>query len=148
MYPASVPRLLNILLRKPRGEVRKKFKKSGTHKGRASFARCPNLAAPLREGLIAYCGIGILSPDSMKYSDFKSPTKPRIAAIHFVLISWPDGSNWDSSSTNAVSFSSACTTKHFPSPRCASATKIVRPHESTVATQPQLQPALLRLFSD
>jgi hypothetical protein len=28
---------------------------------------------------------------------------------------------------------------------CASATKIVRPPESTVETQPQLQPALLRL---
>jgi hypothetical protein len=33
----------------------------------------------------------------------------------------------------------------LPSSRCASATKIVRPLESTVATQPQLQPALLRL---
>src|SRR4026208_798294 len=30
----------------------------------------------------------------------------------------------------AVNFSSACTTKRFPSPRCASATKIVRPLES------------------
>jgi hypothetical protein len=51
----------------------------------------------------------------------------------------------DSSSTKAVSFSSACTTKRFPSSRCASATKIVRRLKSTVATQPQLQPALLRL---
>src|SRR5260370_25893087 len=33
----------------------------------------------------------------------------------------------------------------FPSPRCASATKIVRPLESTAGRQPQLQPALLRL---
>jgi hypothetical protein len=32
-----------------------------------------------------------------------------------------------------------------PSPRCASATKVIRPRKSTVATQPQLQPALLRL---
>jgi hypothetical protein len=46
---------------------------------------------------------------------------------------------------NAVSFSSARTTKRFPSSRCASAMKIVRPVASTVATQPQLQPALLRL---
>ena len=53
----------------------------------------------------------------------------------------------DSSSTNAVSFSSVRTTKRFPSSRCASATKIVRPRESTVATQPQLQPALLRLLA-
>src|SRR4029077_8140009 len=35
--------------------------------------------------------------------------------------------DYDSSSRNAVSFSSACTTKRFPSPRCASAIQIVRP---------------------
>ena len=51
----------------------------------------------------------------------------------------------DSSSTNAVSFSSARTTKRFPSSRCASAIQIVRPLESIAETQPQLQPALLRL---
>src|SRR6266702_8443479 len=45
----------------------------------------------------------------------------------------------------AVNFSSARTTKCFPLSRCASATKIVRPLESTAETQPQLQPALLRL---
>jgi hypothetical protein len=54
----------------------------------------------------------------------------------------------DSSSTNAVSFSSARTTKRFPSSRCASAIQIVRPLESIAETQPQLQlqlqPALLR----
>jgi hypothetical protein len=38
----------------------------------------------------------------------------------------------DSSSINAVSFSSARATKRFPSSRCPSATKIVRPRESTV----------------
>jgi hypothetical protein len=36
----------------------------------------------------------------------------------------------DSSSTNAVSFSSARTTKRFPSPRCASALQIVRWNQS------------------
>src|SRR6266542_1170358 len=41
--------------------------------------------------------------------------------------------------------SSARTTKRFPSPRCASAIQIVRPQESTADTQPQLQPASLRL---
>ena len=45
---------------------------------------------------------------------------------------------------NAVSFSSARTTKRFPSPRCASVIQMVRPLESTADTQPQLQPALLR----
>src|SRR6266446_2705910 len=39
----------------------------------------------------------------------------------------------------------ARTTKRFPSPRCASAIQIVRPLESIAETQPQLQPALLRL---
>jgi hypothetical protein len=51
----------------------------------------------------------------------------------------------DSSSRNAVNFSSARTTNRFPSSRCASTVNIVRPLESTAETQPQLQPALLRL---
>jgi hypothetical protein len=42
----------------------------------------------------------------------------------------------DSSSKNAASFSSARTTKRFPSPRCASAIQIVRPSESIAETQP------------
>ena len=50
----------------------------------------------------------------------------------------------DSSSTNAVSFSSARTTNRSPS-RYASAIQMVRPLESTAETQPKLQPALLRL---
>ena len=49
------------------------------------------------------------------------------------------------SSRNAVSFSSAHTTKRFPSPGYASAIQIVRPRESKADTQPQLHPALLRL---
>src|SRR5205823_5576488 len=44
----------------------------------------------------------------------------------------------DSSSRNAVSFSSARTTNRFPSPRCASTIQIVRPLESRAETQPQL----------
>ena len=40
----------------------------------------------------------------------------------------------DSSSKNAVSFSSARTTKRFPSSRCASAIQIVRPLESIAET--------------
>src|SRR6266404_7678514 len=51
----------------------------------------------------------------------------------------------DSNSRKAVNFSSAHTTKRFPSTRCASAIQIVRPLESTAETQPQLQPARLRL---
>src|SRR5205809_1206529 len=50
-----------------------------------------------------------------------------------------------STSVKAVNFSSARTTKRFPSSRCASAIQIVRPRESTAETHPQLQPALLRL---
>src|SRR5438093_9556869 len=50
-----------------------------------------------------------------------------------------------STSVKAVNFSSARTTKRFPSSRCASAIQIVRRRESTAETQPQLQPALLRL---
>jgi hypothetical protein len=51
----------------------------------------------------------------------------------------------DSSSRNAVSFSSARTTKRFPSSQWASAIKIVRPLESIAETQPQLQPDALTL---
>jgi hypothetical protein len=39
----------------------------------------------------------------------------------------------DSSSTKAVSFSSARTTKRFPSSRCASAKKLILPLESTAS---------------
>ena len=49
----------------------------------------------------------------------------------------PQARTADSSSTNAVSFSSACTTKRFPSPRCASAIQIVRPLESIAETRSQ-----------
>src|SRR5947207_866006 len=43
-----------------------------------------------------------------------------------------------SNSRNAVNFSSARTTKRFPSPRCASAIQIVRPSESIADTQTKL----------
>ena len=42
----------------------------------------------------------------------------------------------DSSSKTAVSFSSPCRTKRFPSSRCVSATKIVRPRELTAYAEP------------
>jgi len=50
-----------------------------------------------------------------------------------------------SSSRNAVNFSPLGTSKRFPSLRCASAIQIVRPSRSRAETQPQLQPALLKL---
>jgi len=50
-----------------------------------------------------------------------------------------------SSSRNAVIFSSAGTTKRFPSSRRASTIQIVRPSQSKAETQPKLHPALLRL---
>jgi hypothetical protein len=51
---------------------------------------------------------------------------------HLVSIIPPFFEIADSSSQNAVSFSSACTTKRFPSLRGAYAIQIVRPLESTV----------------
>jgi hypothetical protein len=53
-----------------------------------------------------------------------------------------------SSSRNAVSFLSAVTMNLFPLSRCVSATKIVCPLESTVATQPKLHPAFAEVVSD
>ena len=44
-----------------------------------------------------------------------------------------------SNSRKAVSLSSACTTKRFPSSRCASAIQIVRPLESIAANHEQRQ---------
>src|SRR5205807_4411046 len=51
----------------------------------------------------------------------------------------------DSTFTKRSHFSSTCTTKRFPSPRCASAIQIVRPLESIAETQPKLQPCFSRL---
>jgi hypothetical protein len=51
-------------------------------------------------------------------------------------------------SNNPVTFGCRCLQsppKRFPSPRCASAIPTVRPCASKADTQPQLQPALLRL---
>src|SRR5262249_31977810 len=74
----------------------------------------------------------------------------RLSAAEFEKISTASQEN--SATTNhrlglqkAVSFSSARTTKRFPSSRCASATQIVQPNESKTDTQLQLHPALLRL---
>jgi len=44
----------------------------------------------------------------------------------------------DSSSKNTVSFSSARTTKRFPSSRCASAIQIVRPRNQWLTSNPSL----------
>src|SRR5438552_7392269 len=65
--------------------------------------------------------------------------------VHFGVQKQLQARTADSSSKNAVSISSARTTNRFPSPRCASAIEIVRPSQSNADTQPQLQPALLRL---
>jgi hypothetical protein len=54
----------------------------------------------------------------------------------------------DSSSTNAVSFSSACTIKRFPSPRCASAIQIVRPAESIAENTVQTPSGLAEIIGD
>ena len=50
-----------------------------------------------------------------------------------------------SNSRNALSISSACTIKRFPSSRCASTIQIVHPAESMAETQPRLHPAALSL---
>ena len=51
----------------------------------------------------------------------------------------------DSNSTNAVSFSSACTTKRFPSSRCPSRIHYRSPFEWRAEIQRKLHPALLSL---
>src|SRR5262245_42706157 len=51
----------------------------------------------------------------------------------------------DSNHRNAVSCSSARTTKRFPASQCASTIQIARRCASNADTQPQFHPALLRL---
>src|SRR5262249_11352747 len=46
------------------------------------------------------------------------------------------------------SFSSACTTKRFPSAQCASVIQIVRPSKSTADTQPQPPSGFAEIVSD
>lgn len=52
-----------------------------------------------------------------------------------------------SSSTKTVKSSSPRTIRRFPSPRRASATKIVEPSAAVTVPKPQLQPWLARLFA-
>lgn len=62
----------------------------------------------------------MMAPDPFK-------TTPRFEKIAFSCQDDPLPTRIaNSSSTKVVSFSSACTTKRFPSPRCASAIQIVR----------------------
>src|SRR5947207_8750541 len=79
------------------------------------------------------------TPDSDSFSDAQFGKNLGALSRQFPAIRTAD-----SSSTNAVSFSSARTTKRFPS-RCASTIQIVRPLESIAETQPQVHPTLLRL---
>jgi len=53
----------------------------------------------------------------------------------------------DSSSRKAVSFSFACTTKRFPSPRCASTIQIVHPLELMAETHTKNGVSFAKLFS-
>src|SRR4029077_978478 len=69
-----------------------------------------------------------------------TPSLPKIVRV--CQDNSPQARIADSSSRNAVNFSSACTTNRFSSPRCASTIQIVRPLESIGETHPQLQPAL------
>ena len=72
--------------------------------------------------------------------------RPDLRANHAILLRqlrWSAGRCFQLQ--NAVSFSSARTTKRFPLSRCAPAIQIVGPLESIAETQPQLHPALLRL---
>src|SRR5260370_14507344 len=59
-----------------------------------------------------------------------------LSRVFAVLDGFPFVRITDSSSTKALSFSSARTIKRCPSSRCASAIQIVRSRESMVATQP------------
>ena len=67
-------------------------------------------------------------PDSDPFSDAEFGKNPPACQDNS-----PQARIADSSSRNAVNFSSARTTKRFPSSRCASAIQIVRPLESSAS---------------
>src|SRR2546423_9942172 len=96
--------------------------------GTAGLEQAKNLAG----GVLRLIQIRLTTPSLPKIVRVCQDNSPRLRIA-------------DSSSKNAVSFSSARTTKRFPSPRCASAIQIMRPSEAKAETQPQLQPALPRL---
>ena len=66
--------------------------------------------------------VGNLKGNKLKSKPLRVPRYPEVSRVA------------NSSSRNAVSFSSARTTKRFPSSRCASAIQIVRPLESIAET--------------
>ncbi len=130
----------------PGGTLSRVRKQSTVHtREDTRSALCTGSRAPNRTTWIRLCSF--LSRPNEKEISYGQLVSCSSSGFHFSKI-WSVNRRRQialSNSKNAVSFSSACTTNRFPSPRCASATKIVRPSRSTVATQPQLQPALLRL---
>jgi len=84
----------------------------------------------------------VVEEDSLSVRELR----PRKDRCGFALISdvLPFGRLWygePNAITNAIGYAKF----YSRSSQCASATKIVRPLESTAETQPQVQPALLRL---
>ena len=66
----------------------------------------------------------VLIPNTQRHRKISSPRQSDL----------PQAQTADSKSKNAVSLSSACTMKRFPSSRCASAIQNVRPLESIAET--------------
>jgi len=110
----------------------KQFCKAKTRESVSSGCAACEIHPVMKMEVDRYCPIGM--PDSA----FKMPN-------HSAFRKRIDSRVTLSNSRNAVSFSSACTTNRFPSPRCASAIQIMCPSVSIAETQPKLQPALLRL---
>jgi hypothetical protein len=92
---------------------------------------------PTRRSVTADCQILLLWPAQL-YSLFRTVCGPGLQS--------PQARIADSSSMKAVSFSSACTTKRFPSPRWTSANPDLFAHwNQSLRHSHQLQPAFLRL---
>jgi hypothetical protein len=89
------------------------------------------------------CGLFSRAEDTVKLSDDVIERVFTHTAKFVELYFTPSAVLWafcrieiaDSSSTNAVNFSSARTTKRFSSPRCGSTIQIVRPLESIAETR-------------
>ena len=102
----------------------KQFCKAKTRESVSSGCAACEIHPVMKMEVDRYCPVGM--PDSA----FKMPN-------HSAFRKRIDSRVTLSNSRNAVSLTSACTTKRFPSPRCASAIQIVRPSLSKAETQPQ-----------
>ena len=92
--------------------------------------KCRNLRTTYSAGV---ADMGRRTKQKENEGSYDCPQSGQIG-IHFRFLGLPLSVSVLSGGSHDHSFLSACTTKRFPSPRCASAIQIVRPLESIAET--------------